>query len=146
MKKNSNRYLVFKLGNESYAIPLLSVREVLAMPEVVPTPHSPQHFLGIINLRGLVLSVVDLRSKFGIPAKKTEETSIMVMDISGHSLGVVVDSINYVLNAEEGQVSAPPSIESTKYNGFVESVYRNKEDLVLILNIFKTLSIEEQAA
>ena len=64
------RYLSFSLGSEDYAIPLLSVKEVIAVPEITPIPFTPSHFLGIMNLRGQVISIIDLRSKLGIKTKR----------------------------------------------------------------------------
>lgn len=99
-----NRYLNFSLGEEEFAIPLLSVKEVIAVPETTPIPHTPPHFLGIMNLRGQVISVIDLRKKFSINTKNTEETSVIILDLKNHFLGVVVDSVTSVLAIKNSDI------------------------------------------
>jgi purine-binding chemotaxis protein CheW len=86
-----NRYLSFSLGTEEYAIPLLAVKEVIAMPEFTSVPYTPSHFLGIMNLRGQVISVMDLRKKLGIKPGSTAETAVIICDLSPLCIGVVVD-------------------------------------------------------
>lgn len=142
---NSKRFLSFSLGKEEYAIPLLSVREVIAIPEVTPTPYSPSYFLGIMNLRGQVISVVDLRLKLGIKPTESEETSVVILDFDDHNVGVVVDSVNAVLNPSEQELSDTPGLESSKNVDFISSVYRKDQTLVLILDINKALSKEDKS-
>jgi purine-binding chemotaxis protein CheW len=138
------RYLSFSLGNEEYAIPLLSVREVIAMPEVTPIPYTPSYFLGIMNLRGQVISIMDLRSKLGIKAGAAAETSVIICDLNSLSIGVVVDSINCVLSPTEGEVSPKPELQSSKSSDFITGVYRKDKKLVLFLDVAKTLSVEDK--
>jgi len=84
------RYLAFSLGKEQYAIPLLQVKEVIGQTETTPMPYAPAHFKGIMNLRGQVISVIDLRLKFKMEAKESEgQTAIIILDLSPLSLGVV---------------------------------------------------------
>ena len=75
---NKERFLCFSLGVEEYAIPLLEVREVIAMPEYTPVPYTPPYFLGIMNLRGQVISVMDLRQKLGVTARGDAETTVII--------------------------------------------------------------------
>ncbi len=140
-----DRYLAFSLGKEEYAIPLLSVREVIAIPEITPVPQSPSHFLGIMNLRGQVISVIDLRTKFGIKPNSSEETSVVILDMGDHSLGVVVDSVNSVLSPTMDQISDPPEMDN-KNSEAITKVYRKENNLVLILDVYKTLSKEDKSA
>lgn len=135
-----NRFLAFSLNQEEYAIPLLTVKEVIAMPEVTPTPHSPPYFLGMMNLRGQVISVVDLRLKFGMKPLDSDEKSVVILDLGDTSIGVVVNSVNSVLSPKGDELTDPPEIESTKNSHFITGVYRNDKQLVLILDIFKTFN------
>ena len=138
------RFLCFSLGSEDYAIPLLSVKEVIAVPEITPLPFSPPHFLGIMNLRGQVISVVDLRQKLGIKPKPGAETAVIICDLAQICLGVVVDSINSVLSPEPENVSEKPEAQGSKASEFITGVYRKNEQLIVFLSIAKTLSLEDQ--
>ncbi|MCK6597882.1 MAG: chemotaxis protein CheW [Bdellovibrionaceae bacterium] len=140
-----NRYLNFSLGEEEFAIPLLSVKEVIAVPETTPISHTPPHFLGIMNLRGQVISVIDLRKKFSINTKNTEETSVIILDLKNHFLGVVVDSVTSVLAIKNSDILEKPMIESSKSTEYITGVFRKNEHLVLLLDIFKTLSQEDKS-
>lgn len=141
-----NRFLNFTLGEEEFAIPLLSVKEVIAVPETTPIPHTPPHFLGIMNLRGQVISIIDLRKKFSMTAKNTEETSVIILDLKTQFLGVVVDSVNSVLAIKNSEVLEKPMIESSKSTEYITGVFRKNDHLVLLLDIFKTLSQEDKTA
>lgn len=141
-----NRFLNFTLGEEEFAIPLLSVKEVIAVPETTPIPHTPPHFLGIMNLRGQVISIIDLRKKFSMSAKNTEETSVIILDLKTQFLGVVVDSVNSVLAIKNSEVLEKPMIESSKSTEYITGVFRKNDHLVLLLDIFKTLSQEDKTA
>jgi purine-binding chemotaxis protein CheW len=141
-----DRFLCFSLGVEEYAVPLLSVREVIGMPDVTPIPFTPNHFKGIMNLRGQVISVIDLRTKFNIKPSEKPETSVIICDIGESSLGVVVDSVNSVIHPEANEISSRPTIESSKNTDFISGVYRRGEDLVLLLDVNKALSVDDRNA
>src|SRR5688500_4394511 len=98
---SSNRYICFSLGDENFAIPLLAVREVIGVPEVTPIPQTPAYFLGIMNLRGLVISVMDLRTKLGIKPKGGTEETVMILDLGNFNLGVLVDQVTQVVEVDE---------------------------------------------
>lgn len=140
------RHLSFTLGQEEYAIPLLSVKEVIAPPDITPVPHTPTYFLGIMNLRGQVISVIDLRIKLGIKVKEVSETAIIICDLGTMCLGVMVDSINSVLNPKPQDVSDRPEIHSSKNTEYITSVYRKDNHLVLFLDIAKSLDLVDRAA
>ena len=133
------RYLCFALGEESYAIPLLSVKEVIAVPEVTPVPQTPNYFLGIMNLRGQIISVLDLRTKFGIEPASENETSVIICDLQPNCIGVVVDSIDSVLSPTADEISDKPTIQSQRNTDYIQGVFRHKERLILLLDIMKTL-------
>lgn len=142
----NNRYLCFSLGNEEYAIPLLSVREVIALPEITPVPQSASYFLGIMNLRGQVISVIDLRNKLSIKPSEAAETAVIICDLNPNSIGVVVDSINCVINPAPDTISEKPEIQSQKNTDYIQAVYREKDKLILLLDISKTLSAGDHQA
>ena len=141
--QGGTRYLSFSLGTEDYAMPLLSVKEVIALTEFTPVPFSPPYFLGIMNLRGQVISVIDLRKKFNIKPQNAAETAIIICDLASLSLGIVVDSVNSVLSPEPAEVSPKPELEGTKGADFVTAVYRQENKLVLFLDVARALSVED---
>ena len=143
--KSTARYLSFSLGGEEYAIPLLAVREVIAMPEITSIPYTPPYFLGIMNLRGQVISIMDLRSKLSIKPLNSSETSVIICDLNSLSIGVVVDSINSVLSPAESEVSAKPDMQSNRNSDFITGVYRKDKKLVLFLDVAKTLNVQDKA-
>jgi len=140
------RYLSFTLGHEEYAIPLLSVKEVIAPPEITSVPHTPPYFLGIMNLRGQVISVIDLRQKMNIKSKDAGEMAIIICDLGSVCLGVMVDSINAVLNPKPQEISQKPEIHSHKNTEYITNVYRKDERLILFLDIAKSLDVVDHNA
>lgn len=140
----SNRYLAFSLCEEQYAIPLLEVKEVIAMTEATPIPYAPPYFKGIINLRGQVISVIDLRSKLKLTKSDPKsETSIIILDLAPLCLGVIVDSINSVLALSPEEMSPAPDMESSHPEQYLTGVARKDNRLTLLLDIRSTLSVED---
>lgn len=138
-----NRFIEFSLGSENYAIPLLLVREVVSIPEITPIPKSPSHFLGIMNLRGEIISVVDLRKKLKIEVKKDKEEVVVIVAIGEKNIGLIVDSINKVLAFSSDEVSEMPEVEGQVNTHFVSGVYRKENSLTILLDISKALEIKE---
>lgn len=142
--KDLNRYLSFALGKEEYAIPLLKVKEVIAMPEVTPVPFTPPHFLGIMNLRGQVISIIDLRKKLGMgTTETTAETPIIIANLEPLYLGVVVDSVNKVLSLTAAELSSAPEFLEGTSGAAITGVARKDSKLILLLDIAKTLNVED---
>ena len=97
--------VTFNLGNEEYAVPILKVQEINRMKEITRVPNSPAYVEGVINLRGKVIPVVNVRNKFGLaPKENNEQTRIMIMDIQGITMGLVVDSVSEVLRIPSSTV------------------------------------------
>jgi purine-binding chemotaxis protein CheW len=142
-----NRYLAFSLSGEEYAVPLLSVKEVIGIPEITPIPFAPPHFLGIMNLRGQIVSVLDLRTKFGMKeAARSEESALIILNLDPIFLGVVVDSVNKVIGVLASEISDPPELLDVNAAAFLTGVARKEDKLILLLDIVKTLDIEDLAA
>lgn len=140
------RYLCFGLGSEEFAIPLLSVKEVIGLPEITSVPQTPAHFLGVMNLRGSVISVMDLRLKLGIKSASQQETTVIILDLGDYQLGVVVDRVNAVLPLTAEQIGPKPVVESSKSTEYITGVFRKEERLVLLLDIAKALVVEDRSA
>ncbi len=149
MKRTSGdfeRFIEFSLGNEDYAIPLLMVREVISVPDTTPIPKSPPHFLGIMNLRGQVISVVDLRKKLKVDSKKNKEEAVIIVDIGTMNIGVVVDAINKVLAFSPDEVSPIPEVESQVNTQYIQGVYKKEASLTVLLDLAKVLDIKDMEA
>lgn len=133
-----DRFLSFKLGDEHYALPLLQVKEVIDLPDVTFVPQAPAFFLGIINLRGQVISVVDLRLKLGLPKNNSESKTAIICDFGSRVMGIVVDSVQSVLHPDPSELNTPPSTSAASQVSYVNCVYNNKDGtLVLMLDILK---------
>lgn len=139
----NSRYLSFSLGAEEFAIPLLSVKEVIAVPEITPVPQTPSYFLGIMNLRGIVISVMDLRTRLSIKPSQSAETAVIICDLYPNSVGVIVDSINSVLNPQPNEISERPELQNQKNSEYIRGVFRAEGKLVLLLDIAKTLNMTD---
>lgn len=143
---HDTRYLSFLLGTEEYAVPLLAVKEVIAVPEITSVPATPPHFLGIMNLRGQVISLIDLRQKLGIKPQAGSETAVIICDLGHMSIGVVVDAINMVLAPASADISLKPEISSNRNTDYITHVYKKDKSMVLFLDIKKALNMEDHAA
>jgi len=143
---DNNRYLCFNVASEEFGIPLLNVKEVIGYPDITPVPQTPPHFLGIMNLRGNVISVLDMRLKIGQKATKSDETTVMILDLGGFNLGVVVDCVNSVIAVQAEQLSPRPVIESSKNTEYISNVYRRDDRLILFIDIAKALSVDDYAS
>ena len=140
----SDRYLAFVVGKEQYAIPLLQVKEVIEMTEPTPIPQTSGYFKGVINLRGQVISVLDLRLKLNqTQIENGPKTSIIILDLEPNlCLGVIVDRINNVLAFHPEDVSAPPDTLTGK-DQFLTGIARRDHKMTLILDIRAALNIKE---
>jgi len=141
-------YLSFELGEEVFAINVSKVLNILEVKPITKVPKSPTYLKGVINLRGTVLPVVDLRLKFGLPENKiTVDTNIIVLSIEKEQkpimLGILIDSVREVLEFKSSEISPSPAI-GTKYNsGFISGMWRVDENFIMILDIDKVFSVEE---
>jgi purine-binding chemotaxis protein CheW len=141
----SERYLAFLLGKEQYAIPLLQVKEVIEMSEPTPIPQTPSYFKGIINLRGQVISVLDLRSKLQLAKiENGPKTAIIILDLDPQTcLGVIVDRINSVLAFQAEDLSPAPELMNSAKEQYLTNVARRENKMTLILDIRAALSIQD---
>ena len=141
-------FLSFKLSEEVFAINVSQVLNILEMSTITRIPKSPEYLKGVINLRGTVLPVVDLRIKFGLPEMQaTVDTSIIVLsvDLEGEAVlvGILVDAVREVLELKNSDIAPTPSI-GTKYNsGFIKGMWRMNDKFIMILNMDKVFSTEE---
>ncbi len=146
----TNQYLTFMLDKEIYALDITQVREVLDFSDVTRVPRMPEFMRGVINLRGGVVPVADLRLKFGMSqTDKTVDTCIIIMEISldGETtlLGALADSVQEVMNLEPGEIEPPPKIGTRLNTEFIKGMGKKNDEFIIILDIDRVFSSEELA-
>ena len=138
------KYLTFALGPEEYGLEILKVREIIGFMEITAVPQTPAHVKGVINLRGQVIPVIDLRAKFGMAtAEKTEETCIIVVEISQNSrkfsTGIVVDHVQEVLDIDGENIEEAPQFGADVNTDFILGMGKVGESVKILLDIDKVL-------
>lgn len=137
------RYLTVTLQSENYAIPLLQVREVLAPTETRQVPFSSKHFVGIMNLRGNLIPIIDLKIKLNIQNKiESEERAVVILELGHGLVGIIVDSVDCVETFNESDLSEAPNATASNHAEYIKNIAKKKNNLVLILDIEKLLNPE----
>lgn len=147
------QFLAFMIGNETFAIDVASVKEVLVVPKITRVPRMPAYLEGVINLRGNVIPVLDLSLKFGIGATKlSDETSIIVTEMPSFfndgedetiTVGIFSDGVEQVVEMSRSSIQPPPQIGMAISSDFILGVGKHREDFVIILNLGKLLTERE---
>jgi len=144
------KFLTFALGKEGYGLEILKVREIIGIMDITAVPRVPGHVKGVINLRGQVISVIDLRSKFGMSeADRTEETCIIVVETTSsngrkRSTGLVVDKVSEVLNITEEQIEDAPGFGSSLDTDFILGMGKIGQSVKILLDINKVLGADDE--
>lgn len=137
--------VVFNLGDETYGVDIATVREIIRMQEITAMPGTETYVKGIINLRGMVIPVVDLRQRFRLnEAEYGKETRIVVLDSGGQEIGVIVDSVAEVLRISSDAIEHPSSIITTGDSEYLLGIVKLTDRLVILLNTERVLSREIQ--
>ena len=138
--------VTFRLGSEEYAIDILKVQEINRMVDITSVPNSPSDVEGVINLRGKVIPVINLRRKFGLGTKEADAQSrIMVVDV-GITVGLIVDSVSEVLRLSSDTVEPPPPMTGGIGSEFIRGVGKLQDRLLILLDIDKLLGHDEMHA
>lgn len=145
---DNEQYLTFTLSGEMYAIPLLGVKEIIEYGGVTPIPTMPGFIRGVINLRGRVVPVVDLASRFGgQPVELTRRTCIVIVEVGNEGetqdMGVVVDSVSAVIDIPGADIEPPPAFGARIRVDFINGMWKAEGRFVIILNIARVLSVDE---
>ncbi len=138
------KYLTFRLADEEYGIAILKVREIIGLMDITHVPKMPHYVRGVINLRGKVIPVLDLRLKFDMEKKgDTDETCIIVVDTvtdkGATSMGTTVDSVSEVLEIQQEEIEDPPSFGSTVDADYIMGIGKIKDSVKILLDINKVL-------
>jgi purine-binding chemotaxis protein CheW len=152
MKNESKAYLTFALGEEKFAIPVDHVQEVVEFGQVTKVPNAPDYMLGIINLRGRVLPLLDTKRKLGLAAtQRTQKSRIMVLDIQTQEdkslqIGAIVDIAREVVEIADAEIQEAPEFENLRSSAPITGVVNNHGDITMIMDITKVFSINEVIA
>lgn len=139
--------VVFDLGREIYGVDIASVQEIIRMQDITRVPRAPRFVEGVINLRGKVIPVVDLRRRFGLAvADHTRTSRIVVVDIGDHTIGMVVDGVSEVLRITEACIEPPSPVVTTLDSDYLRGIAKLEERLVILLELDRILSSEQQHA
>ena len=141
---DTQQYLTFTLGNEEYGVAILTVQEIKGYVPATPIPHTPAYIKGVMDLRGVIIPVLDLRRKFGLPTQEYDQfTVIIVVKVRSKVLGLVVDAVSDVLSIKNGEVQAAPEFGAQVDTRFIQGLAKAGEKLVVLLDLDKVLSEEE---
>jgi len=148
MTDTLNSFLTFRLGDELFAANVSKVIEILEVPKITKVPRSPDFMRGVVNLRGNVLSVIDSRTKFGLPpVEDTINTCIIVMivNVDGQdmTMGVIVDAVQEVMEIEEANIQSLPEIGSKYKSEFIDGMVKRADQFIMILNMNQLFSSNE---
>ncbi|MFP5212494.1 MAG: chemotaxis protein CheW [Acidobacteriota bacterium] len=146
----TSQFLTFKLEDEVFALDIAKVREVLDYTSVTKVPQTPDFMLGVINLRGSVVPVVDMRLKFGMPRTETTVNTCIIIveiEIDGETtiLGALADSVQEVLEMDPDQIEPPPRIGTRLKTKFIKGMGKRDNEFIIILDIDKVFSADELA-
>ncbi len=140
----AGKYLTFVLAAETYGLEILKVREIIGMMDITAVPRTPAFVKGVINLRGKVIPVVDLRLKFGLEElARTEETCVIVVDVDGMEIGIIVDKVSEVLNVSAEHIEETPSFGVDIDTSFILGLGMANGKVTILLDISRVLTAEE---
>jgi purine-binding chemotaxis protein CheW len=143
---SEQQLVVFDLSGEAYGISIESVREIIRLQEITQVPRTPEFVEGVINLRGKVIPVVELRKRFGLETKERDQDNRIVnVDIGGQEIGMVVDAVTEVLRISSNEVEPPSSVITTADSGYLRGIAKLDDRLIILLDLEQVLSTEEQA-
>ena len=138
-----SQWVTFRLADEIYGIDVLQVQEVLRITEISPVPGAPDYVLGIINLRGNVVTVIDARSRFGLPPQETDDASrIIVVDAYEKVVGILVDNVSEVAYVSNSEIELAPNVGTEDSNKFVSGVSNRDGELLIMVDLAKLIDIE----
>ncbi|MCX7747376.1 MAG: chemotaxis protein CheW [Clostridia bacterium] len=148
MDAKGGKYLSFLLGNEEYGVPIQFVREIIGIMEITSIPRTPKFVRGVINLRGKIIPVVDLRLKFNLEEREyNQRTCIIVVEVdfkdTKRLMGMIVDTVSEVVNITAGEIDPPPQYSERLNESFLTGMGKVKGKVILLLEMNQVLTSEE---
>jgi purine-binding chemotaxis protein CheW len=134
------KYLTFELGKEDYGLEILKVREIIGIMSITSVPQVPAHVKGVINLRGRVIPVIDLRLKFGMPSiATTPETCIIIINLKEVLIGIMIDKVKEVLDIKQDKIEGVPNFGANVHADYILGIGKVNDSIKILLNIEKVL-------
>ena len=147
IQRDEQQLVVFDLADEGYGVDISAVREIIRLQEITHVPRTPEFVEGVINLRGKVIPVIDLRKRFGLAVEaESQDNRIVVVDIGDQDIGVVVDAVTEVLRIPTDSVEPPASVITTADSDYLLGIAKLDSRLIILLDLQKVLSVDEQGA
>lgn len=138
------QFVTFILMDEVYGINVMQVQEVLRVSEIAPVPGAPAYVLGIINLRGNVVTVIDTRTRFGLPAREVDDASrIIVIESEKQVVGILVDAVAEVVELRESDIDVAPNVGTEDSSRYIQGVATREDGLLILVDLNKLLTDEE---
>jgi len=140
-----NQFVIFRLGNEMYAVDILNVGGISEYRDITNVPNAPYFIEGIINLRGDIIPIINLKKRFEIPEKEVDpDTRIIINNIGGKDMGFIVDEASQVVKIDDENIEVAPDIIKGNERAYIHGVGKMGEDIVILLDLEKVLSDEEK--
>jgi len=147
VEDNVIQWVTFHLNNEVYGIAVMQVMEVLRSVDITPVPGAPDYVLGIINLRGNVVTVIDTRKRFSLPSTEVDDLSrIVIIESNGQVLGMLVDCVAEVVYLKESEIDIAPNVGNDESSRFIQGVHSKGDSLLILVDINKLLTQDEWEA
>ncbi|MCP4547971.1 MAG: purine-binding chemotaxis protein CheW [bacterium] len=144
------KYLGFRLGDETYGLQILSIQEIIGIMDITKIPQTPDYVRGVVNLRGCVLPVIELRAKFGLDCvEDTEHTCIVVVQVATDTgqvtMGIIVDNVSEVIEIASDQIEPPPDFGENHANDMILGIGKVGNEIIMLLKVESILSIQNLA-
>lgn len=140
------QWVTFKLAGETYGVNVMQVQEVLRYTEIAPVPGAPEYVMGIVNLRGNVVTVIDARYRFGLePGEITDNTRIVILEADKHVVGILVDSVAEVVYLRLSEIETAPNVGNDESARFIQGVCHKNNELLILIELDKLLTNGEWA-
>ena len=138
------QWVTYRLGDETYGINVMQVQEVLRYTEIAPVPGAPSYVLGIINLRGNVVTVIDTRKRFGLDCSDTtDQTRIVIIESDSQVIGILVDAVAEVVYLRQSEIEATPNVGNEENAKFIQGVCHKNDELLILVDLEKFMTDEE---
>ena len=134
----------FRIGRETFGLPISQVHEIVRTPEITNVPHAPEYVEGVMNLRGRIVPVIDLRRRFGGAAiENSRKNRVLVVDVESKAVGLIVDSASEVMKISDAQIEPPPNVLTDAATGYVTGVAKHQGRLIILVDLRRILQSGE---
>ncbi|MFI5087370.1 MAG: chemotaxis protein CheW [Terriglobales bacterium] len=133
----------FRIGRETFGLPISLVHEIVRPPEITNVPHAPEYVEGVMNLRGRIVPVIDLRRRFGGAIANSRKNRVLVVDVESRAVGLIVDSASEVLKISDAQIEPPPNVLTDAATSYVTGVAKHQGRLIILVDLKRILQSGE---